>query len=89
MVTAERRGGYTPAIYAHTLRTSNYGITMQGDVARHLTTKMEKEERTVKTYQTPKVEFVEFDASDVIATSNPVDNEPGVNAAPTTDYDLF
>lgn len=43
----------------------------------------------MNTYLTPKVDIIELDAADVIATSNPVDNEPGVNAAPTTDYDIF
>ena len=43
----------------------------------------------MNTYLTPSVEIVEFDLSDVIATSNPVDNEPGVFAAPNTDYDIF
>ena len=41
-------------------------------------------------YLTPVMEIVAFDTTDVIETSNPVaENEPGVFAAPTTDYDMF
>lgn len=43
----------------------------------------------MKQYLSPEMDVIAFAASDVIATSNPVDNEPGVYAAPTTDYDLF
>ena len=43
----------------------------------------------MKRYLSPEMDVITFAASDVIATSNPVDNEPDVYAAPITDYDLF
>ena len=43
----------------------------------------------MKAYLTPELEVVAFDANDVIVTSNPIDNEPGVFSPAVTDYDMF
>ena len=43
----------------------------------------------MKNYLSPVMEVTVFAADDVIATSSPIENEPGVNAVPTTDYDLL